>query len=147
MSIFGREIRLALSALALSVSALACALSQAVQAQAKPARASPAVQQEFDGFIRKFRAAVKANDPAGVAVMTKLPFYFDDANRDDAYFRAKAYPFHFNAKNRACLQTSKPVYDRDGLNQDNFFVFCGQRIFVFTKTPAGFLFTDVSAND
>ena len=36
---------------------------------------------------------------------------------------------------------------RDQLNNDNYFVFCGKLIFVFTKTPAGFLFTEVGAND
>ena len=113
----------------------------------KKAVASPALQKEFDGFIAKFRAALKANDFAAVASMTRLPFDNDGSARDAAQFRAKAYPRVFTAKNRACIQRGKAVYDRDGENNDNYFVFCGQLIFVFTKTPAGFLFTDVGAND
>ena len=38
----------------------------------KKAVASPALQKEFDGFIAKFRAALKANDSAAVAGMTRL---------------------------------------------------------------------------
>jgi hypothetical protein len=77
--------------------------------------------------------------------MTRLPF--DDSIRDTAQFRAKTYPFIFTAKNRASIQGGKAVYDRDGENNDNYFIFCGQLIFVFTRTPAGFLFTEVGAND
>ena len=110
----------------------------------KKAVASPALQQEFDGFIEKFRAALKANDSAAVAGMTRLPF---DGSSDTAQFRAKAYPPTFTTKNRACIQRGKAVYDRDGENNDNYFIFCGKLIFVFTKTPAGFLFTEIGAND
>jgi hypothetical protein len=129
---------------------LAVALAHAAPAVAeapKQAIASPALQKEFDAFIAKFRAALKANDSAAVAGMTRLPFANNDAYRDAAQFRAKAYPQYFTPKNRACIQRSKAVYDRDQEGDDNYFIFCGQLIFVFTKTPAGFLFTDVGAND
>jgi hypothetical protein len=42
---------------------------------------------------------------------------------------------------------SKAVYDRDGENNENYFIFCGNSIFAFTKTPAGFLFTEIGQND
>jgi hypothetical protein len=114
----------------------------------KKAVASPALQKEFDGFIAKFRAALKANDSAAVAGMTRLPYMNDDSIRDAAQFREKVYKRDFTAKNRACIQRGKAVYDRDGENNDNFFIFCPQDyIFVFTKTPAGFLFTEVGVND
>ena len=113
----------------------------------KQAVASPAVQKEFDGFIAKFRAALKANDSAAVAGMTRLPFMQDASTRDAAQFRDKIYKREFTAKKRACIQRAKAVYGRDGENNDNFFIFCGQDIFVFTKTPAGFLFTEVGVND
>ncbi len=121
--------------------------SGVADAQQKPAAPGAALQAEYDQFIGKFRAALKANDAAAVTAMTRLPFYYDDANRDGAYFRAKAYPFYFNAKNRACIQRGKGVYDRDGEKNDNFCIFCGQQIFIFTKTPSGFLFTEVGVND
>jgi hypothetical protein len=100
----------------------------------KKAVASPALQKEFDGFIAKFRAALKANDFAAVTGMTRLPFM--GSVRDAAQFREKVYKPEFTAKNRACIQRSKAIYDRDGENNDNF-----------TKTPAGFLFTDIGMND
>ncbi len=113
----------------------------------KKAVASPALQKEFDGFIEKFRAALKANDSAAVAGMTRLPFEYDGSIRDATQFRARAYPLAFTAKNRACIQRGKAIYDRDGENNDNYFISCGNLIFVFTKSPAGFLFTEISAND
>ena len=113
----------------------------------KKAVASPALQKEFDGFIVKFRAALKANDSAAVAGMTRLPYMNDGSIGDAAQFREKVYKPDFTAKNRACIQRGKAVYDRDGENNDNYFIFCGESIFVFTKTPAGFLFTEVGVND
>jgi hypothetical protein len=117
------------------------------QAAPKNAVASPALQKEFDGFIGKFRAALKANDSAAVAGMTRLPFMNDGSIRDAAQFHEKIYKREFTAKKRACIQRGKAVYDRDGENNDNFFIFCGEDIFTFTRTPAGFLFTEVGVND
>src|SRR5215813_7262814 len=134
----------------LSRIALAAALVQvgpAVAQAPKKAVASPALQKEFDGFIEKFRAALRTNDSAAVAGMTRLPFMNDSAIRDAAQFRAKIYPTSFTAKNRACIQRGKAVYDRDQENNDNYFVFCGQLNFVFTKTPTGFLLTEIGVND
>src|SRR5215203_4809707 len=113
----------------------------------KKAVASPALQKEFAGFIEKFRAAMKANDSAAVAGMTRLPFMNNASIRDAAQFREKVYKPDFTAKNRACIQRGKAVYDRDQENNDNYFIFCGENIFVFTKTPAGFIFTEVGVND
>lgn len=107
--------------------------------------ASPAVQKEFNAFIAKFRAALKANDASAITGMTRFPFGSNAA--DAAEFRAKIYPEVFNVKTRTCIQRGKAVYDRDGLNNDNFFIFCGEDIFVFTKTPTGFLFTEIGVND
>ncbi len=122
---------------------LAPALAQAP----KKAVASPALQKEFDRFIEKFRAALKANDSAAVASMTRLPFEYDGSIRDATQFRAQAYPRAFTAKNRACIQHGKAIYDRDQGNNNNYFIFCSNLVFTFTKTPAGFLFTEVGAND
>ena len=112
-----------------------------------PGKAAPAVQKEFDGFIARFRAALKANDATAVAALTRLPFMADDTVRDVAQFLAKAYPRDFTAKNRACLQRTKPVHAVDGNKNDVYSVICGGSIFTFTRTPAGFLFTDLDTND
>ena len=42
---------------------------------------------------------------------------------------------NFTAKNRACIQRGKAIYDRDGENNENYFIFCGETIFGFAKTP------------
>ena len=112
-----------------------------------PGKAAPAVQKEFDGFIARFRAALKANDATAVAALTRLPFMADDTVRDVAQFLAKAYPRDFTAKNRACLQRTKPVHAVDGNKNDVYSVICGGSIFTFTRTPAGFLFTDLDTHD
>jgi hypothetical protein len=137
----------------LSTIVLAAALTQLAPAFAqapKKAVASAALQQEFDSFIAKFRTALKANDSAAVAGMTRLPFTVgNDAGdaRDAAEFRARTYPSAFTAKHRTCLQRGKAVYDRDQENNDNYFISCGSLIFTFTKTPSGFQFTDIGEND
>ncbi|MBX3522864.1 MAG: hypothetical protein KF807_06630 [Xanthobacteraceae bacterium] len=108
--------------------------------------ASPALQKEFEAFIAKFRAALKANDASAVAEMTKFPFGADPSV-DAAQFRAKTYRSIFNAKIRTCIQRGKGVYSRDDYKNESYFIFCDDDIFVFTKTPAGFLFTEVGVND
>ena len=122
-------------------------LAPVVAKAPKEAVASPALQKEFDGFIEKFRTALKANDSAAIAGMTRLPFMNNSAIRDAAQFRAKTYATSFTAKNRACLQRGKALYEREEGKTDTYYVFCGENIFVFTKTPTGFLFTDISVND
>jgi len=120
----------------------------AAPAQApKNAVASPEVQKEFAAFIAKFRAALKANDSKAVAAMTKLPFMSHTDMHDAATFHEKVYKKDLTAKTRACLQREKAVYDRAPDNSDNYFLFCGEEIFTFTKTPAGFLFTEIGVND
>ncbi|HEV7329175.1 MAG TPA: hypothetical protein VGN91_29285 [Bosea sp. (in: a-proteobacteria)] len=130
-------------ATAAAVASFAPALAQAPG----KAVASPAVQKEFSDFIGKFRAALKANDPAAVAAMTKLPYMGDASIADAAQFRAKVWPSDFNAKNRACLQRTKPVYDRDGARNEVYAIACGGSIFTFTRTSAGFQLTDVDVAD
>ena len=122
-------------------------LAPALAAAPKDPVASPALQKEFDGFIEKFRAALKANDSAAVAGMTQLPFMNDKDIRDAAQFAAKTYRTSFTAKKRACIQRGKAVYDRDDYKNEYYSIFCGDDIYVFTKTPAGFLFTDIGVND
>lgn len=131
----------------LVIAAALAAFAPAFAQAPKPATASPTVQKEFDGFIGKFRAALKANDPTAVAGMTRLPYMADASIADAAQFRAKAWPRDFGAKNRACLQRTKPVYDRDGNKNEIYAIACGGDIFTFTKTATGFLLTDVDIAD
>ena len=119
------------------------ALAQAPRKAVAPA----AVQNEFSDFLTKFRAALKADDPAAVAGLAQLPFGSDEPVRDAAQFRAKVYTPKFTAKNRTCLQRGKAIYARDGDNNDTYAIFCGELVFTFTKTPTGFHFTDIGVND
>lgn len=132
---------------ALVIAAALANLAPAFAQAPKPATASPAVQKEFGDFIGKFRAALKANDAAAVAGMTRLPYMADASIADAAQFRAKAWPRDFTTKNRTCLQRTKPVYDRDGARNEIYATACGGSIFTFTKTPTGFLLTDVDIAD
>lgn len=122
-------------------------LAPAAVAAPKEAVASPEVQKEFATFIEKFRAAVKADDSKAVLGLTKLPFMSHTDEYDATAFQAKVYKKEFNAKNRACIQRSKTVYDRSPDNSESYSIFCGNEIFSFTKTSTGFLFTEIGAND
>ncbi len=70
--------------------------------------------------------------------MTRFPYVTNRSVRDAEQLRAKTYAQDFNAKRRACIQRSKAVYDRDGENNDNYFIFCGDEIFTLTEDVGGF---------
>jgi hypothetical protein len=115
-------------------------------ALADPARAPANVQRDYDQFIARFRGALKANDSAAVTAMTKFPFYWNES-QDAAAFRTGVYGKIFTAKVRDCLGRGKGVYDRDPDGHDNFTIFCGQELYVFTRTADGFRFAEVGDND
>ena len=115
------------------------------QAQAREARAPADVQRDFDQFIARFRLALKANDGAAVTEMTRFPYYWDEM-RDAAYFRRNLYGKIFTAKIRTCLSRGKAVYDKAPNGEENFTLFCGEDLFLFTRTPAGFRFVENSVS-
>lgn len=131
----------------LSALAIATIAFMSIPGLAHAAKAPAAVQKEFDGFIAKFRAAVKADDRAAVVAITKLPFQDDASIATADQFYKEIYAQDFTKKNRACIVKTKAVYDRDEEGHDNYYITCYELIFTFTKTPAGFLFTDISVND
>ena len=131
-----------------TVLAALLAATAPVLAQAPRHAAAPrAIQTEFEGFIAKFRSALKANDSASITAMTHLPFDYTATYPDKAAFLAKGYPAIFTAKTRGCLQRTKAVYGRDGLNNDSYFLICGEDIFVFTRMPNGFVLREIGQND
>lgn len=107
----------------------------------------PAVEAEFRQFLTGFRQALRANDASAVAGLTRLPIYYDDAHRDRAYFESRVYPQMFTQRDRSCLQTARPVYDKDGQGTEGFSLFCGGMIFIFTKKADGFRFEGTHPND
>lgn len=131
---------------------LACLLgaiaigAMASAAQAQPARVPADIQKDYDQFIARFRDALKANDGNAVTELTKFPFYWNEM-RDAAYFRKNIYGRIFTPKVRSCLARGKGVYDRSPQGEDNFTLFCGQELFLFTRTPGGFRFAETGAND
>lgn len=114
-------------------------------AQAQSARVPADIQHDFDQFITKFRVALKANDANAVTEMTRFPFYWDEM-RDAAHFRQNLYAKIFTAKVRNCLARAKGAYDRAPNGEDNFTLICGENLFLFTRTPAGFRFSETAAS-
>jgi hypothetical protein len=138
-----RTIALLLGAFLLTPLAIAATTSPA---QAQSAKVPADLQKDYDAFIARFRVALKANDAGAVTEMTKLPFYWGEM-RDAAYFRKNLYARIFTAKTRNCLARGKGAYDRAPNGEDNFTLFCGENLFLFTKTPAGFRFAEGGVND
>ena len=112
------------------------ALPQA-RAQNRSARIDPA----FNAFWIKFKAAVARSDKAGVADMTKLPFWLDGKDRDRAAF-IKRYTSLFAPRVRRCFARAKPTKDGDVYES-----FCGEQIFLFAKVEGVYKFTEIGVND
>src|ERR671919_82321 len=104
---------------------IAALLLQFSPAFAQTAEAPVALQREFDAFLAKFRAALKANDPSAVAGMTQLPFMKNDYYGDVIQFPAKGYPNLFPPEVRKCIAGRKANYDRDHEGNDSFHISCG----------------------
>jgi hypothetical protein len=104
--------------------------------------ATPALaQQDFAPFWTDFSTAAKAGDTAKVRSLTKFPFLYDQKERGEDGFEA-IWKGLFTAKARTCLGKGKPVKD-----QQIYVVFCGDIGFYFEKTPAGWRFVEIGAND
>lgn len=109
--------------------------------------APPAVQAEFRAFIAEFRKALRANDASAVASLTRMPIYYDDANRDRSYFETRIYRQMFTQRDRNCLQTTRAVYDQRPGENGYYILFCGDTMFIFTKKEDGFRFEGTHPND
>lgn len=120
--------------------------AMAFPAHAQTSGAPALLQKEYNQFIARFRGALKANDPAAVTAMTRFP-YFWNQRRDAVFFQKNIYSKLFTRSVRSCIARSKGVYDRDQEGNDNYFIFCGEQIFVFTRTPDGFRFAETGMND
>jgi hypothetical protein len=121
-------------------------LVSAFAAHAQTGAAPKQIQQEFDAFITGFRAALKANDSAAVTGMTHYNYPWRD-QFDAASFQKTLYPKIFTPRVRTCLAKGKAIYHRSSEGHDNMTMFCGEQLFVFVRTPGGFRFSEVGAND
>ncbi len=115
-------------------------------ARAQSVRPPADIQKDYDQFIVKFRVALKANDGAAVAKLTKFPFYWNEM-RDESYFRKNIYSKVFTSKARDCIARGKGTYARAPNGEENFSIFCGNDLFPFTRTSGGFRFAEVGEND
>ncbi|WP_315833548.1 hypothetical protein [Bradyrhizobium prioriisuperbiae] len=131
----------------LIVAATLLGVMPAAIAAPKDPVASAEVQKEFAAFIDKFRAALKANDLEAVVNLSKMPFLSHTDEYSAEAFRTKVYKREFTARTRACIQSKKATYDHSPDNTESYSIFCGDEIFMFTKMPAGFLFTEIGVND
>jgi hypothetical protein len=132
-----------------AILALAVAsLSSPVFAQDKY-KAPPAIQAEFNTFIAKFRAAVKANDVSAIASMSRFPFLHMSDLYDEPAFRKQVYPKLFTSRIRSCLQRGKGAYALDGLGNHNYSLFCDQTIFLMAKgkNDTEFKFAETGPDD
>ncbi|PTM61629.1 hypothetical protein [Phreatobacter oligotrophus] len=125
---------------------LAAFSAAGAQAQRAPA-APPAIAAEFRQFIGSFRQAVQANDRSAVTALTRLPMLHASDLHDRAAFEGRVYRQIFTARNRSCLQTARPVYDRSGDGTESYTILCGDMFFLFTKKEDGFRFAETGEND
>lgn len=128
---------------ALIIGAVVAGMS-AVPAHAQ--RAPADIQKDYDLFIARFRGALKANDAAAITAMTRMPFYWGEM-RDAAYFQKNLYGKIFTPKVRSCLARGKGVYARNPQGEADYTLFCGEALFLFTRTPDGFRFIEEGVND
>ncbi len=123
---------------------LSAAMAMAMTASAALASSPP--NDGFAAFYKLFAAAAAEDDQKALAGFTVLSEGLDQA--DSPLTFAAFHKRYLTAKERACLAKAKPKHDVDGTGASNYYVFCGQLIYVFTKpSPAGWRLTDLSPDD
>jgi hypothetical protein len=123
--------------------ALAAAAAAAL-AFASAAAAAPAVPVDpgWSDFWRTFAAAAAKDDQVTLAKLTQLGPGIGDENTF-----AKVHHDYLKPSQRTCLAKGHPTRDIDGDGNVNYAVFCGHLIYVFSRTHAGWQWTDMSPDD
>jgi hypothetical protein len=110
---------------------------------ATPALAAP--DDGFAAFWAKFAAAVAKDDQAALAGMVVIgPGLYDDAPHPTF---AMVHAAIFKPSQRKCLAAAHPDSQVDGNGAVEHAAYCGQLIYVFTKSGGAWKLTDMSAND
>ena len=123
---------------------LLCAVSATAMTTSSLA-AAPPPSDGFAAFYKLFSAAVAKDDQKALAGFTVLSGALDP---DDHPTFAQFHKRYLTPKERRCLANAKPERDIDGTGAVNYFVFCGQLIYGFTKpSAAGWRLTDLSPAD
>jgi hypothetical protein len=120
---------------------LIAAFALALGAAAQAAPATP-VDPGWSDFWRSFTAAAAKDDQATLARLTQLGAGMGDDNTF-----AKIHRDYLKPSQRTCLAHGRPTRDVDQEGGINYSVFCGHLIYVFTKTSAGWQWTDMSPDD
>jgi hypothetical protein len=124
---------------------LLCAVSATALTTSSLAAAPPPPDDGFAAFYKLFAAAVAKDDQKTLAGFTVLSGALDPA--DHPTF-AQFHKRYLTLKERRCLANAKPARDIDGTGAVNYYVFCGQLIYSFTKpSAAGWRLTDLSPAD
>ena len=108
---------------------------------AMPALAAPA--DGFAAFWPVFTAAAAKDDAKALASMVALGPGLGDNGGSFAKFHAA----NLTPATRRCLAKAKPVRDVDPQGAVSYSAFCGEVIYVFSKTGGGWKLTDLGAND
>jgi hypothetical protein len=103
--------------------------------------ATPPPGDGFPAFWHGFAAAAKKPDTAALASMTVLGAGLSDATTFPQFYRETLKP-HLR-----CLAGAHPIYGKEENGHGEYTAFCGQLIFVFTRTAAGWRLTDISPDD
>lgn len=118
------------------------ALAAALALLASPALAAPA-DDGFAAFWPAFSAAAAKDDQAALARMTHLGL--QDGDTPTSF--AEIHKQYLTASERRCLAKAHPQRDVDPTGGVSYDAFCGQLIYVFTRTAAGWQWTDLSPDD
>ncbi len=105
------------------------------------ASATPA--DGFAAFWPPFAAAAGRDDAKALAAMIVL----GPGLGDDGTSFAKFHVRHLGPAARRCLARAKPLRDVSPQGAVSYSVFCGEVIYVFSKTAGGWQLTDLGAND
>ena len=115
------------------------ALAAALAVAATPVLAATP-NDGFAAFWPTFAAAAGKDDQATLKQLVQL-----DPSIVGSF--AQAHALYFKPAQRKCLAKAHPDRDVDQTGQVNYGVFCGNLIYVFTKTTAGWRLTDLSPDD
>lgn len=86
----------------------ALTLALAVLAAGAPSLTGAAdAGRDFDLFVERFRAALRAGDAGAIADLTRLPFLYEGRRLDRAAF-VQIVPTLFDARLSACLAKARP---------------------------------------